>query len=203
MSQHGQFDVSRRERWRFDQWLCCCRQQNGGKSVLHSWMLYIEFFENILSVVQHCTVCLDENNGDIADLLARRIKQYEWTLCVMYQQVGESRPDLEDEEFDRSSWIKWFTNVADITDQKWAVETQECFWKKRLKKWSRGGAQTHPAGLTCGAFEQLLELGEGNLTAKNWTVQMPRGLPMGGGDVEVTNWSVHREVMTKSCFLSP
>ena len=52
---------------------------------------------------------------------------------------------------------------------------------ERLKKWPGGGAFAHPAGLTCGAFEQLLELGDGNLTAENRKIQMPGGLP--GGDM--------------------
>ena len=36
-----------------------------------------------------------------------------------------------------------------------------------------GGAFAHPAGLTCGAFEQLFGTGDGNLTAKNRKIQMP------------------------------
>ena len=41
--------------------------------------------------------------------------------------------------------------------------------------------------LHVGHLNSVLELGEGNLTAENNKIQMPRGLPRGGGDVDVTN----------------
>ena len=47
----------------------------------------------------------------------------------------------------------------------------------------RGGAFAHPAGLTCGALDSFLELGDGELTTKNRKIQMPGDCE----DVEVTN----------------
>ena len=45
-----------------------------------------EFFENILLMIRQCNTCLEENNdGDQAELLARRMEQYEQTLHVVYQ----------------------------------------------------------------------------------------------------------------------
>ena len=44
-----------------------------------------------------------------------------------------------------------------------------------LEKWPGGGAFAHPAGLTRGAFEQILELGDGNLTAKFEKFKCPEG----------------------------
>ena len=41
--------------------------------------------------------------------------------------------------------------------------------------------------LHVGHLNSVLDLGEGNLTAENNKIQMPRGLPRGGGDVDVTN----------------
>ena len=40
-----------------------------------------------------CTACLDVRDGDQAELLSRRLEQYEETLRVMYQRITESRPD--------------------------------------------------------------------------------------------------------------
>ena len=52
-----------------------------------------EFFTNVLSVFNQCTVCLETGgNGDQAELLVRRMEQYEETLRVMYQRIIETRP---------------------------------------------------------------------------------------------------------------
>ena len=57
-----------------------------------------EFFGNILLVIRQCNTCLEENNdGDQAELLARRVEQY---LRVMHQRITESRPDLYPLHFD-------------------------------------------------------------------------------------------------------
>ena len=52
-----------------------------------------EFFAGILPIFRQCTACLDVRDGDQAELLSRRLEQYEETLCVMYQRITESRPD--------------------------------------------------------------------------------------------------------------
>ena len=52
-----------------------------------------EFFASILSIFSQCTACLDVRDGDQAELLSRRLEQYEETLRVMYQRITESRPD--------------------------------------------------------------------------------------------------------------
>ena len=52
-----------------------------------------EFFASILSIFSQCTACLDVRDGDQAELLSRRLEQYEETSCVMYQRITESRPD--------------------------------------------------------------------------------------------------------------
>ena len=52
-----------------------------------------EFFASILSIFSQCTACLDVREGDQAELLSRRLEQYEETLRVMYQRITESRPD--------------------------------------------------------------------------------------------------------------
>lgn len=52
-----------------------------------------EFFASILSIFSQCTECLDVRDGDQAELLSRRLEQYEETLRVMYQRITESRPD--------------------------------------------------------------------------------------------------------------
>ena len=44
--------------------------------------------------------------------------------------------------------------------------------------------------LHVGHLNSFLELGEGNLTAKNWKFQMLGVCP--GGDIDVTNWLVHK-----------
>ena len=45
-----------------------------------------EFFMNVLSVFNQCTVCLETGgDGDQAELLVQRIEQYEETLRVIYQ----------------------------------------------------------------------------------------------------------------------
>ena len=53
----------------------------------------LEFFASILSIFSQCTACLDVGDGDQAELLSRRLEQYEETLRVMYQRITESRPD--------------------------------------------------------------------------------------------------------------
>ena len=52
-----------------------------------------EFFAGILSIFRQCTECLGVGDGDQAELLSRRLEQYEETLRVMYQRITESRPD--------------------------------------------------------------------------------------------------------------
>ena len=52
-----------------------------------------EFFASILSIISQCTACLDVRDDDQAELLSRRLEQYEETLRVMYQRITESRPD--------------------------------------------------------------------------------------------------------------
>ena len=52
-----------------------------------------EFFAGILSIFRQCTACVDVRDGDQAELLSRRLEQYEETLRVMYQRITESRPD--------------------------------------------------------------------------------------------------------------
>ena len=52
-----------------------------------------EFFAGILSIFRQCTACLGVRDGDQAELLSRRLEQYEETLRVMYQRITESRPD--------------------------------------------------------------------------------------------------------------
>ena len=39
-----------------------------------------EFFASILSIFSQCTACLDVRDGDQAELLSRRLEQYEETL---------------------------------------------------------------------------------------------------------------------------
>ena len=52
-----------------------------------------EFFASILSIFSQCTACVDVRDDDQAELLSRRLEQYEETLRVIYQRVTESRPD--------------------------------------------------------------------------------------------------------------
>ena len=52
-----------------------------------------EFFACILSIFSQCTACQDVRDGDQAELLSRRLEQYEETLRVVYQRITESRPD--------------------------------------------------------------------------------------------------------------
>ena len=52
-----------------------------------------EFFASILSIFSQCTACQDLRDGDQAELLSRRLEQYEETLRVVYQRITESRPD--------------------------------------------------------------------------------------------------------------
>ena len=53
-----------------------------------------EFFEGLLSLLQHCGDCVKENtDGGHAEFLARRQEEYQRTLCdlwVMYGRVTES-----------------------------------------------------------------------------------------------------------------
>ena len=48
-----------------------------------------EFFASILSIISQCTACLDVRDGDQAELLSRRLEQYEETLRVVYQRITE------------------------------------------------------------------------------------------------------------------
>lgn len=60
-----------------------------------------EFFTSVLSVFNQCTICLEMGgDGDEAELLARRMEQYEATLRVMYQRITENRPDQQDLAYD-------------------------------------------------------------------------------------------------------
>ena len=52
-----------------------------------------EFFACIFSIFSQCTGCQDVGDGDQAELLSRRLEQYEETSRVLYQRITESRHD--------------------------------------------------------------------------------------------------------------
>ena len=53
-----------------------------------------EFFEGLISLLQHCGDCVNENtDGGHAEFLARRLEEYQRTLRVMYRRVTESAQD--------------------------------------------------------------------------------------------------------------
>ena len=53
-----------------------------------------EFFEGLLSLLQQCGDCVNENtDGGHGEFLARRLEEYQCTLRVMYGRVTESTQD--------------------------------------------------------------------------------------------------------------
>ena len=53
-----------------------------------------EFFEGLISLLQQCGDCVNENtDGGHAEFLARRLEEYQRTLRVMYGRVTESAQD--------------------------------------------------------------------------------------------------------------
>ena len=53
-----------------------------------------EFFEGLISLLQQCGDCVNENtDGGHAEFLARRLDEYQRTLRVMYGRVTESAQD--------------------------------------------------------------------------------------------------------------
>ena len=71
-----------------------------------------EFFASIMSIFSQCTACLDVRDGDQADLLSRRLEQYEETLRVIYQRITESRPDQGAEMRHRAIFERPKTNLG-------------------------------------------------------------------------------------------
>ena len=47
-----------------------------------------EFFQTILSLFNQSNACLELQDGDQAELISRRLEQYEQTLRVMYQRLN-------------------------------------------------------------------------------------------------------------------
>ena len=54
-----------------------------------------ELFETILSLFNQTEACLEFRDGDKAELLSRRLEQYEQTLRVMHQRLTETCPHQE------------------------------------------------------------------------------------------------------------
>ena len=53
-----------------------------------------ELFEGLISLLQQCGDCVNENtDGGHAEFLARRLEEYQRTLRVMYGRVTESAKD--------------------------------------------------------------------------------------------------------------
>ena len=71
-----------------------------------------EFFASILSIFSQCTACLDVCDGDQAELLSRRLEQYEEILRVMYQRITESRPDQGTEMRHQATFERPKTNLG-------------------------------------------------------------------------------------------
>jgi len=65
---------------------------------------------------------LEENNdGDQAELLARRMEQHEQTLRVMYQGITESRPDLHPLRFDLEQLVVSIRQILEKLEGLYSV----------------------------------------------------------------------------------
>ena len=72
-----------------------------------------DFFASILSIFSQCTACQDVCDGDQAELLSRRLEQYEETLRVVYQRITKSRLDQGALRCDIEQLLKLKTNLGE------------------------------------------------------------------------------------------